>query len=346
MATETLQLRTYIENFTLLEANQETGIPYSMEERIEIGRKQLFDFDYPFFDEDYKPIFERNFIEYYYTREIGFETMGLFKLRLRSWLRRNMSYYNQLWESTEIVFDPLENSRRTIKSLKETLTDRKDDTLKDVLDKNKTDIDSTSTTQSQMDSESVSSGTTLTNTTSSTEESSNSQIDDSGSIDTTTSGENFNRELSSDTPDSRLQMTTNADGSGVIEYASNIQENKGTDSQTSNQESDNTQTQTQSGKTDTGGQSQSQTDGTVTDDSSSQTESVAQQGQNFEGTRAETGNLQSNISDVEDYFYETSGKLGVTTYSSMMMQYRESLINIEQMVLDAMQELFLLMYTF
>lgn len=37
-----MQLRTYIEKFSQYEDN------LSLEERIEIGREKLFDFDYPF----------------------------------------------------------------------------------------------------------------------------------------------------------------------------------------------------------------------------------------------------------------------------------------------------------
>lgn len=322
MATDTLQLRTFIENFTILQANKETGIPYPLEKRIEVGRKELFDFDYPFFDENYKPIFERNFIEYFYTREIGFETMGLFKLRLRSWLRLNMPYYNEMWKSTLIEFDPLVNSERTITSTKELEREQIDDTTRDTIDLNKTDIESQSNTK----------GHSLSDTDST--ENADSSTDDTGTSENDRRGNHFTREIDAETPDSRLQLTSNADGSGTVEYASNIKETRGNDSENTKATTTNKRNQNRT------------TDGNVHDESESTTDTTATQGQTYDGSRNETGNLLSNINDIEDYVYHTVGKIGVQSYSKMMMDFRESLINIELMVFEDMQELFSLIYTF
>lgn len=60
------------------------------------GRDQLFDFYYPINADD-KERFEINFCLHYYTREIGSETLGLFKLRLMSRLNEIIPKYNQLW---------------------------------------------------------------------------------------------------------------------------------------------------------------------------------------------------------------------------------------------------------
>lgn len=58
----------------------------------------LFNFDYPFFNEDLKPQFEKLFIKRYAFRQIGFPTIGEFKFRLQSYLEENNDYFKQLWE--------------------------------------------------------------------------------------------------------------------------------------------------------------------------------------------------------------------------------------------------------
>lgn len=74
---------------------------------IEDARPLIFDFDYPIFDENYKPVLEHKILEHYYTREIGLETYGLWKQKLRAKMREIMPYYNKLYQSELIVFNPL-----------------------------------------------------------------------------------------------------------------------------------------------------------------------------------------------------------------------------------------------
>lgn len=59
----------------------------------------VFDFDYPFYDNDLKKVFEDKFIQYYYYDEIGFETIGRFKQRLRAKLNEIMPRYSQLYQT-------------------------------------------------------------------------------------------------------------------------------------------------------------------------------------------------------------------------------------------------------
>lgn len=103
MASYTMPLKVIIEQAT----QYETGL--SNAQKIEKGRKHLFDFDYPIFDENYRKTFETNFIREFYTREIGFETEGLFKFKLETWLLINMPYWNKMYESVRLKFDPLKN---------------------------------------------------------------------------------------------------------------------------------------------------------------------------------------------------------------------------------------------
>lgn len=78
-----------------------------VEEIIASARTKIFDFDYPIFDENYKEVLETKILRHFYTREIGLETYGLWKLKLNDKLNIIMPYYNQLYESELIKFNPM-----------------------------------------------------------------------------------------------------------------------------------------------------------------------------------------------------------------------------------------------
>lgn len=79
----------------------------SVEEVISSALPIIFDFDFPIFDENYRAILETKILTHYYTREIGLESYGLWKLKLRTKLNEIMPYYNQLYKSELLEFNPL-----------------------------------------------------------------------------------------------------------------------------------------------------------------------------------------------------------------------------------------------
>jgi len=74
---------------------------------IEDSRAKVFDFDYPIFDENYRQALESKILLHYYTQEIGLETVGLWKLKMQAKLNEIMPYYNQLYKSEMLTFNPL-----------------------------------------------------------------------------------------------------------------------------------------------------------------------------------------------------------------------------------------------
>ena len=68
---------------------------------------KVFDFRFPIFDENYRQVLETKILRHYYTREIGLETVGLWKLKLNTKLNEIMPYYNKLYKSELIDFNPL-----------------------------------------------------------------------------------------------------------------------------------------------------------------------------------------------------------------------------------------------
>lgn len=104
MSQYTTEVRFICENLADLTENE--GY-LSVSTIIDKARPKLFNFDYPIFDEVYRPVLENKILRHFYTREIGVETYGLWKLRLEAKLNEIMPYYNKLYESEQIKFNPI-----------------------------------------------------------------------------------------------------------------------------------------------------------------------------------------------------------------------------------------------
>lgn len=77
----------------------------------------IFGFDYDFYEPMFMKNFERKFIDHYYFREIGAETVARWKHMLKSRLNMIMPYYKQLYE-TELACEGIQFMLN--KDLKET----------------------------------------------------------------------------------------------------------------------------------------------------------------------------------------------------------------------------------
>lgn len=84
MAEYTIELRKLIEQ----------GYPLDLE-------------SYPIFDESYRPYLNRKIVDHFYFREIGQETPDRFNFFLRRTMNEIMPYYNQMYESELMKYDPL-----------------------------------------------------------------------------------------------------------------------------------------------------------------------------------------------------------------------------------------------
>lgn len=72
--------------------------------------------DYPIFDEAYRQTLNDKIIRHYWMREIGGETVALFRMFLRRTMHEIMPYYNQMYESLALAdqIQPLVDHTRTI----------------------------------------------------------------------------------------------------------------------------------------------------------------------------------------------------------------------------------------
>lgn len=70
---------------------------------------QIFTSNVEFFNSAYKPVLCKKILKHYYLREIGAETVGIWQLWMNERLENIMPYYNQLYRSAAIDYDPLKD---------------------------------------------------------------------------------------------------------------------------------------------------------------------------------------------------------------------------------------------
>ena len=104
MSKYTTEVRFICESESGLSESQDGT---KIDDIINVAIHKIFDFDFPIFDEAYRDVLCRKILYHFYTREIGFETYGLWKLKLKTKLNEIMPYYNQLYNSELIEFNPM-----------------------------------------------------------------------------------------------------------------------------------------------------------------------------------------------------------------------------------------------
>lgn len=74
---------------------------------------KIFTSKVKFFDENYRSVLCQKILKHYYLREICCETVGIWLLWLNTRLEEIMPYYNQLYESELIKFEPMNDVNLT-----------------------------------------------------------------------------------------------------------------------------------------------------------------------------------------------------------------------------------------
>ena len=73
---------------------------------LEQSWNKIFTSQCEFFDEGYRSVLCKKILKHYYLREIGSETVGVWLLWLNTRLEEIMPYYNQLYKSELLKFEP------------------------------------------------------------------------------------------------------------------------------------------------------------------------------------------------------------------------------------------------
>lgn len=239
---------------------------------------KIFDFDFPIFDESYRNVLETKILKHYYTREIGLETYGLWKLKLDTKLNEIMPFYNQLYKSALLEFNPLyevdysKTGNRDASGTRDN-TENNSESYDESIDYNESHDESTTNSNEGT----LTKGTTTTTT-----------------------------NYYSDTPQGAISNVI--DGTYLTNATYNVVGNTGSDN-TSNS-------------------------GSVDSDSSSKSKNET------DGNRRGSKSSNSNLTDTESYLESVRGKMSSKSYSALLMEYRETFINIDMMLIEELSDLF------
>lgn len=279
----------------------------SVNQIIAAAIPSVFDFDFPIFDESYRNVLETKILKHYYTREIGLETVGLWKLKLDTKLNEIMPFYNQLYKSELIEFNPMYDVDLTRDhNLKREETTKQDATEKGTIEKTGSVDDNTHTETS--DNQNSESTTDIQNTTGST---SREQL---GSSKT-------HYDKYSDTPQGSLQNVQNDT------YLTNARMINDTDSQTG--ETTVSGNDTSNGTT----TANSSTDGTNDTERNIST--------NDSEEKSVSQNLNKNLNSIDDYIEHVKGKNGGVSFSAMLNEFRTTFLNIDMQIINELSDLFI-----
>lgn len=268
MSKYTTEVRFICENKSGL--NESAGAD-NVDDIISKSWDKIFTTKAVFFDEDYRSVLCQKILKHYYLREIGTETVGIWKLWMNTRLEEIMPYYNQLYKSALIEFNPLYDV--------------------DLNRTHKRQVDSTK--QDDGTSKTISSGTSTDSGTSSGSESSTSSGNSS----------NTKKDLYSDTPQGAI---TGLENENYLTNARKITDSGSTSGNTSGNSS---------GEYSSSGS----TNSTVNSESSN------------------TGTANS----TEDYVEKITGKQGSESYSSLLLKFRETFLNIDMQVIEEFGDLFM-----
>lgn len=262
-----------------------------VEDVIKKALPVVFDFSFPVFDENYRSVLETKILKHFYTREIGLETVGLWKLKLNTKLNEIMPYFNQLYKSQLYAFNPFYDVDLTRKHRIDGSGTKDTDTSNNTETEHRITVDENGSASSNGSGSSASENTNA-----------------SVSVNTDAFSERY-----SDTPQGAL---TDLKADKYLTNATLRDDNK-------NANENNTGTDKTSTKSD------------VENTENKNTET------NGNNNTIVNGNISSTLTNTEDYLETVQGKNGGSSYSKLLMEYRETFINIDMMVLDELEDLFM-----
>ena len=285
---------------------------------LQLNDFELFDFPYQFDDQKFKSQLEQSVIDYYYNYEIGTETPDEFKRRFQAKWLSFIDYYNLLYNTTLLSYNPLINYKMT-EALEQLATTN--NTQNSITDSTSTGT----TTQEGTDVLKQSTTTDSTRTDNLTSKNDTTRTDNLKSV-VANSSEGSGNEKTSDYPQQAIA------GGDFLEG-----EKTSTTSTSGTNTTDNTGTQTNSGTTlNTGTQTNA---GTGSTDSTTTSDNTAVS----EDSTNTTGTMTTNGTNNTSYEKTLEGITG-TSYQELIAKERQNLIRIIPQVINELKPLFILVY--
>lgn len=264
--------------------------------------------DWPIFDEDYRAVLCKKILKHYYTREIGLETVGLWQLKLETKLSEIMPYYNELYKTALLKYDPFRDV--------DYYTEHEGSDGGSSNEVTNGENDTTSTSERTIDRN----------------ESGVSSFENNaeGTRNTENDGTNSNVRWDkyNDTPQGPLEWNS-GEGQALnpveaFEYLTNARQI--TDNGAEHSEGTETREDTQSG---------SSTD-------SKETDVLDSAEGNVHGTSEATTN--KTFDNTNEYLTHIYGKMSVKSYMSIIKEMREIILNIDMMIIEELSDLFVLLW--
>lgn len=294
---------------------------------INTALPKVFNFDFPIFDETYRPILEKKILKHYYTREIGLETVGLWKLFLDTKLNEIMPYYNQLYKSELISFNPMydvdltrDHQLKRLEDIKETGTQESDTNRNGTLDTtaNKTGAthDTSLTTDHGTANQDISNQKTVHGTNGDT-------------TDVTTTVSHVDK--FSDTPQGALDGLKN----DTYMSEARIVDDTNTSKTIVSGNDDINENNTGNTTTETDATSDTTSDGRTTQNETINTTNTDKE------NRVATQNTNKNLNSIDDYIEHVTGKTSGVSYSKLLNEFRETFLNIDMLIINDLSDLFM-----
>lgn len=104
MSKYTMTIKDIVDDYSITSESRD------IDSKLDVAREYLFDFNYPVIDSETKKRIEIAILKHYYLREIAFETIGIFKIKLNDRLNLIMPRYNSLYEKQDLSLSPYINS--------------------------------------------------------------------------------------------------------------------------------------------------------------------------------------------------------------------------------------------
>lgn len=307
----------------------------SVKQIIAAAIPSVFDFDFPIFDESYRNVLETKILKHYYTREIGLETVGLWKLKLDTKLNEIMPFYNQLYKSELIEFNPmydvdltrdhtLNRSEQTEQTGTETADATKNGTVNTTTSGTKTGTsrENIDVSENQETEQNSKSDTDIKNTTGSTSEE-------------TATGTKTHYDKYSDTPQGSLQNVQNDT------YLTNARMVNDNDTQTGKTTVSGSDTSTGSTTADTSTTTNSTSETTHTGNTTDETSGTQNTTSADTEKRNATQTANKELTSLDDYLEHVKGKNGGVSYSAMLNEFRTTFLNIDMQVINELSDLFM-----
>lgn len=282
--------------------------------------------NFDIFDESYRKHLCTKILKHFYTREICAETVALWKFWLNQKMDEIMPYYNQLYNSERIKFDPMIENKLLRTITEENTGDKTGSNNSARQSQNSSNSsDNTSNTGTISDNSTIAQKGTSDISTTTT---------DSDNIDSTKSAtsETSSQVLHSDTPQGTID---NIKINGYLTDATITTENK-TVSETANQTSTKNGTSTSKGST--------TNDSTTNNTKTLNTRTISNNSEKTLENISDNGEFSEKNNNIRKYVEEMQGKTSSITYSKMLDEYRNTFLNIDMMVIMDLKDLFMNIY--